>query len=284
MLQTVSAAGVLSDVPANRAHLLTRRIGRIEEPVCRHRLRDLEIRHAWLDDDPGAVHIDLEYLVHSRERDDNAVGDGYRTAGEASARSAGDEGEIEAVAQADGLLHLPGRGRQNDNPWSDPVARQAIAFVGTELLGLLDDSARAKQSLRLEDELTYCHGDVSVSRPSAGRRVGLSSRRVELQPCRDGASSARLIDDVNGVVLPVGAGHTEKHAGPTKLAELSLPRKLPPEDQLAVEQLVIRAGPLKNAVDVHLERLTHRGGKRHAPDLSLHPAIVVAGGDRFGGG
>ena len=81
VLQAVRAAGVLGDVAADRAHLLARRIRRVEVPVGGHRLRHLEVRHAGLDDDPLGVEIDLEHAVHPRERDHDPLGDRQRAAG-----------------------------------------------------------------------------------------------------------------------------------------------------------------------------------------------------------
>ena len=112
VLEAVRAAGVLGDVAADRAGLLARRVGRVVEAVGGDRLRDLEVRHAGLDDDALAVEVDLEHAVHPRERDDDAVGDRQRAAREPGARAAGDERHAVLGAGADDRLHLlrrPGR-------------------------------------------------------------------------------------------------------------------------------------------------------------------------------
>ena len=55
VLQAVRAARVLGDVAADRADLLARRVGRVVEAVRRDRPRDVEVRHARLDDDALAA-------------------------------------------------------------------------------------------------------------------------------------------------------------------------------------------------------------------------------------
>jgi hypothetical protein len=49
ILQAVRTAGIFSDVPTNRAHLLAGRIGCVVEAERRHLTRDFEIGDAWLD-------------------------------------------------------------------------------------------------------------------------------------------------------------------------------------------------------------------------------------------
>ena len=51
VLQAVRAAGVLGDVAADRAHLLARGVGRVEEAVRGDGARHVEVRDARLDDD-----------------------------------------------------------------------------------------------------------------------------------------------------------------------------------------------------------------------------------------
>ena len=91
VLQAVRAAGVLGDVAADRAHLLARGIGRVEEPVGGDRARDVEVRDAGLDDDALARQVDLEDPVHAGERHDDASCHRRRAAGESGPRAARDE-------------------------------------------------------------------------------------------------------------------------------------------------------------------------------------------------
>ena len=58
--EAVRATGVLGDVAADRADLLARRVGRVEETLVRDGARDVEVRDARLDDDALAREVDLE--------------------------------------------------------------------------------------------------------------------------------------------------------------------------------------------------------------------------------
>ena len=91
VLEAVRPARVLGDVAADRADLLARRVGRVVEALGGDGAGDLEVRHAGLDDDARALEIDLEHAVEPRERDDDAVGDRQRPAGEPRSGAAGDE-------------------------------------------------------------------------------------------------------------------------------------------------------------------------------------------------
>jgi len=66
ILQAVRAAGIFSDVPANRAHLLAGRIGCVVEAERRHLTRDFEIGDAWLDRHALVRNIDVENSIETR--------------------------------------------------------------------------------------------------------------------------------------------------------------------------------------------------------------------------
>ncbi len=89
VLEAVRPAGVLGDVPADRADLLARRVGCVEEAVRRDRAGDVEVRDARLDDDAPALDVDLDDPVHPRERDHHPVGDGEASARRAPSRHLG---------------------------------------------------------------------------------------------------------------------------------------------------------------------------------------------------
>ena len=148
----MGAAGVLGDVAADRAHLLARRVGRVEEAVGRNRPRHVEVRHAGLDAHPPVGGIDLEDAVHARQADDDALGDRHGSAGEARPRSARDERRPVGAAHPHRGLHLLGRARQDDRERHRPVAREAVALVHPKLCGLRDDGVRAERALEIGDE------------------------------------------------------------------------------------------------------------------------------------
>ena len=82
VLEAVRSARVLGDVAADRADDLRGGVGRVEV-VGPDRLGDRDVRHARLDQHALVVQVDLEDAAHAGERDQHAVLDGQRAAGEA---------------------------------------------------------------------------------------------------------------------------------------------------------------------------------------------------------
>ena len=146
VLQAVRAARVLGDVAADRAHLLARRVGRVEEAFGGDGTRHVEVRDPGLDDDALAREVDLEDPVHTGQRDDDAAGDGCRAARQPRARATSDERHALAMARAQHDLNVLGGARKDDELGDRSVPGQPVALVHAELLGLGDhmlDSQRA---------------------------------------------------------------------------------------------------------------------------------------------
>ena len=114
VLQAVRAAGVLGHVAADRAHLLARRVRRVEEAVRRDSARDVEVRDTGLDDDALGRQVELEDAVHARDRDHDPLRHRQRSARQSCARTARDERQPLAVAEAHDRLHLLRRAREHD--------------------------------------------------------------------------------------------------------------------------------------------------------------------------
>ena len=87
-------------IPARRADIEQ------ELSLGRDGARHVEVGHTGLDDDPLALEVDLEDPVHPGERDDDAVRDRQRSAGEPRAGAARDEGHAGAGAEPEDRLHL----------------------------------------------------------------------------------------------------------------------------------------------------------------------------------
>ena len=136
VLEAVRTTRVLGHVAADRAHLLARRVRRVEEALVGNGPRDVEVGDARLHDDALCVEVDLEDPGHSRQRDDDAVRDGKRAAGEAGAGSAGDERDAVASADPDDRLHLGRRAGEHDESRHGTPARKPVAVVHAQLLGL----------------------------------------------------------------------------------------------------------------------------------------------------
>src|SRR4029077_10612233 len=76
--------------------------------------------------------------------------------------------------------------------------------------------------------------------------------------------AARFVDDIDTIVLPVGACDPEKEGCPAPEAELSLPREAAVEDDLTAFADEVRAFLLAHAVYVDLERGTDASRQGHA--------------------
>ena len=99
VFQAVRAAGVLGDVAADRADLLTRRIGRVVVAEGRDLPRDLEVGHARLHRDAPVRDVDVEHAIEPRETDDDAAWNRQCAAGEPAAVTARDERHVMPMAQ-----------------------------------------------------------------------------------------------------------------------------------------------------------------------------------------
>ena len=86
VLQAVRAAGVLGDVAADRAHLLTRRVGGVVVAERRHLPRDLEVGDARFDGDAPVRDVDVEHAIQPRQADDDAARHRQRAARETRCR------------------------------------------------------------------------------------------------------------------------------------------------------------------------------------------------------
>ena len=114
--------------------------------------RDVEVRHARLDDDALALEVDLEDPVHPRERDDDAACHRRGAAGEAGAGAARDERHALPVTRAKHGLHVLGRAGKDDELGDGAVPGEPVALVDAELLRLGDDVRGAERRPQLGDE------------------------------------------------------------------------------------------------------------------------------------
>ena len=133
VLQTVRAAGVLGDVAADRAHLLTRRIGRVVVPERRDLPRDLQIGDARFHRDSPVGDVDVEHAIQLGEADDHAAGHRQRAAGEPGPMASRHERHAFLVADAHDRLHVGGGPRKQDEIGQAAKVRQGIALVGHQL-------------------------------------------------------------------------------------------------------------------------------------------------------
>ena len=79
------------------------------------------------------------------------------------------------------------------------------------------------------------------------------------------------MDDVDAVVLPVGAGDAQEEREPAPEAELPLTGQAAVEDELAAYTVVVLPGLLDDAVDEDLDGLAYTGWKFDARAFG-HPS------------
>src|SRR5204862_5347167 len=103
--------------------------------------------------------------------------------------------------------------------------------------------------------------------PARARREGRRGRvlgtvpktRLNWRQRDDGAAAVHFVDDVNGLVLAVGAGDPEQHREPADRPEPSLLRQNAVEDELAPDPVEVPARLLRDPVHVHLVTLSDAG-------------------------
>jgi hypothetical protein len=158
VLQAVRSTGVFGEVAADGADALRRWIRSVEEACGFDSLCDLRVRYSGFDGDAGVVEVDCEDAVHARERDDDAAFLRERSSAEARSGAAGDEGDFVFCADADGGLDFGGGAGEDYCPGEGSEVGEAVALVGLELVGLLDEATVANGGAEFgEDDLSE-HG------------------------------------------------------------------------------------------------------------------------------
>jgi hypothetical protein len=113
--QSVRSAGILSDVPANRAGALARRIGSEKISVSFHCAGDLEIYHARLHHCAFVLEVDFEDGIHAREGNHNAALPRDRPSRQPRAGPASYEGHVELVRDLHDSGHVFGVAGKHHN-------------------------------------------------------------------------------------------------------------------------------------------------------------------------
>ena len=132
-------------LPADRADDLARRVGCVVQVVGGHRGGDAEVGHPRLDDRALVLRVDGEDRAHPGQPDDDPVGDGQRTAGQAGPRTAGDERDPFPGADPHDRRNLLRARRQHHQRGNHPETGQPVAFIGAKLRRFRDETACADQ-------------------------------------------------------------------------------------------------------------------------------------------
>ena len=154
VLQAVRTARVLRDVAADRADDLAGRVGSEVQVVrgrprrrCRALVTPGWTTARWFCD------VDGQDRAHPGQPDDDPVGDGQRTAGQARPRTAGDERDPFAGADPHDRRDLLRGRRQHHQRRNHAVTGQPVAFIGAKLRRFGDDAACADQPADLSADL-----------------------------------------------------------------------------------------------------------------------------------
>ena len=198
VLQAVGAARVEGQVAADRAHGLARRIGRVVEAVGRRGVRHGQVDHTRLDHRRPPTRVHLEDPVEPVHRDDHAVVDRQRTAGQAGAASARQEGHVRAGAEPHHVDDFLRRIDQDDGPGTGPERGQGVRFVGRHRRGAGETAlgAEAPRQSVVEVRCVACRHGSTISlqrdsgptasrhRPAAGENPGGAFRATANQSVR----------------------------------------------------------------------------------------------------
>ena len=148
IFQAMRAAGIHADIAGDRAGKLRRRIGRIEEALGHHRIRDREIGHAGLHADRAIGVIDVEDARHFGDADDDRI---FLRDGAARERRAGAaRNDVDAFLMQKGHDggKLFGRARQDDGERHAAIGGQRIGLEGAALVLGRDQRLRRDKGLR----------------------------------------------------------------------------------------------------------------------------------------
>ena len=110
-------------------------------------LADGQVAHARLHPGAKIVGIDLQDALHARQAQNQPVGQRLGAAGQAGARSPGDDGQPVPVTETDNGLNLFLRFRQGHGQGQSPPGREAVAFIHAQHFRLQNKTVR-RQDVR----------------------------------------------------------------------------------------------------------------------------------------
>jgi len=132
--ECVRAAGVFGDVAADGGGFLAGGIRCEVEASVFDSPGNVEVYDAGLDDSALIIEIEFENAIHAREDEHESAGTGERTAGEAGAGAATEDGHVVLGGEADNLGDFGGGAREGDEVGA-PFFDGAVVFVEDEVFG-----------------------------------------------------------------------------------------------------------------------------------------------------
>jgi len=157
VLQTVRAAGIFRDVPADAADRLGGRVRRVKISLRFNAGRHVEVDDARFHHNAGIRQVHFKDAIHARQADHDTVADGKGAATEASSRAARNERNPFSVTEANDGLDLFGIQRQQNGERHDAKVCQSVALVGVQPLAARDESTLINDGTEFVEKLSV-HG------------------------------------------------------------------------------------------------------------------------------
>ena len=142
VFQAMHAAGVFRHVAADAAGDLRTGIGGVVQPMRRRRLGDGQVAHAGLDHGDPRHRVEVQQALHFRQAKQDTMAVRQGAAGQARAGTARHHRHAEALAGLEYRHHLRLVLDQDHGQRHLTEGRQAIAFVGLQILGIAEQVAR----------------------------------------------------------------------------------------------------------------------------------------------
>ena len=139
--EAVRATRVVGDVAADRARLLTARVGREVQPELGDVARQVEVEHTRLDPRLPGRRVDRQDPVHLRDRDDHRTVERYGSAGQSGSGTAGHEWRTVPDRGLHAVDDFGGRHRKAHG-CGDAFHVTGIAPVQRQVGGALTDPVR----------------------------------------------------------------------------------------------------------------------------------------------
>ena len=141
----MDAAGIFSNVAADRADLLAGGIGGVIKTVAHHRSGHPAVDHPGLHGDALVGQIHREHLAHAAGGNHQGLHLGHGATGEARATAPGHKGNRTLVAKPQHRRHLLGGFRQHHQGRLVALQGEAVAVVGEQLLAGCHHGLRRQQ-------------------------------------------------------------------------------------------------------------------------------------------
>ena len=207
VLQAVHAAGILGDVPADRAGDLARGVGRVIEAEPLHGVGDGEVGDAGLGDDAAVGDVDLEDAVELAHAQEHAVGERQRAPRQRGPGAARDDLDPVLRAEAKGVDDLRRRLGQNGDHRRLAIGGEPVAFEGAQLGRLVDhalardDAPKRRHDLRATRQhlaIRFRHGDHGAPREAGCFSSDACAFTFDVLPFRNVPAQRRTPDNRHG--------------------------------------------------------------------------------------